>query len=303
LFIIQNLYIFFYLNYVITIEILKVKDVITLEYKNYKKLKIRVDKGVAFVTIDNPPLNLMDLPLLADMGRFSVQVQQDDDVRVIVWQSADPDFFIAHYDVSLIDAMPKERPSEKTDLPDSKRHIVALRENPKVTIAKIEGIVGGGGSEFCLALDMRFGAIGKARFSQKEALIGILPGGGGTQLLTRKMGRSRALEAMLGCADFTPEIAERYGWINRALPADEIGEFVDKLAYRIAMVPSETIKLIKECVIAAEDKSLAEGLTIETNLYEIAARLPESKRRMGLFLRVRTFEDPRRSRSIVRYNK
>lgn len=259
---------------------------INLEYKNYKKLKIRVDKGVAFVTIDNPPINLMDLPLLADMGRFFFQVQSDDDVRVIVFQSADPGFFIAHYDVSLITAMPETRPPEKTELPESKQHIVTMRANQKVTIAKIEGIVGGGGSEFCLSLDMRFGTIGKAIFSQKEAMVGILPGGGGTQLLTRKMGRARALEAMLGCDNFTAEIAERYGWINRALPADEIGKFVEDLAYRIAMVPSETIKLIKECVIAAEDKSLEEGLTVETNLYEIAARLPESKRRMEIFLKM-----------------
>ena len=259
---------------------------INLEYKGIKKLKIRVDKGVAFVTIDNPPINLMDLQLVMDLGKFSFQVEKDDDVRVIVYQSADPEFFIAHYDVSLLTAMPKKRPSEKTELPDNKKHIIALRSNPKVTIAKIEGIVGGGGSEFCLSLDMRFGAIGKAIFSQKEAMVGILPGGGGTQLLTRKMGRSRALEAMLGCDNFTAEIAERYGWINRGLPADEIGEFVDKLAYRIAMVPPETIKLIKECVIAAEEKSLAEGLTIETNLFEIAARLPESKRRMENFLKM-----------------
>ncbi len=259
---------------------------IKLEYKNYKKLKIQIDRGVAFVTFDNPPINLMDLPLLAEMGRFFFQVQNDDDVRVIVFQSADPEFFIAHYDVSLITAMPEERPPEKTELPESKQHIITMRANLKVTIAKIEGIVGGGGSEFCLSLDMRFGAIGKAVFSQKEAMVGILPGGGGTQLLTRKMGRARALEAMLGCDNFTAEIAERYGWINRALPADEIGKFVEDLAYRIAMVPPETIKLIKECVIAAEDKSLAEGLTVETNLYEIAARLPESKRRMEAFLKM-----------------
>ena len=257
-----------------------------MEYKDYKKLKIRVDKGVAFVTIDNPPINLMDLALLADMGRFGMQVRQDDEVRVIVWQSADPDFFIAHYDVSLINAMPKEKPQEMTELPDTKKWLVNARLDPKVSIAKIEGIVGGGGSEFCLSRDMRFGAIGKAIFSQKEAMIGILPGGGGTQFLTRKMGRARALEAMLGCNNFTAEVAEKYGWINRALPADEIGKFVEDLAYRIATIPQETVNLIKQCVVAAEDKSFEEGLLVETNLYEIATRLPESKRRMGELLKM-----------------
>ncbi|MHA2202559.1 MAG: enoyl-CoA hydratase/isomerase family protein [Candidatus Hodarchaeales archaeon] len=256
-----------------------------MEYKNYKKLRIRVDKGVAFVTIDNPPINLMDMPLLAEMGRFAAQVFTDDDVRVIVYESADPEFFIAHYDVSLLTAIPKEKPPQKDTLYKN-QHIPALRESSKVTIAKIEGIVGGGGSEFVLALDMRFGAIEKARFSQKEAMIGILAGGGGTQLLTRKMGRSRALEAMLGCDDFTAETAEKYGWINRALPANEIGKFVEDLAYRIAMVPPETIKLIKECANAAVDKSLVEGLIVEANLFEIAVRLPESKRRMEFFIKM-----------------
>jgi enoyl-CoA hydratase/carnithine racemase len=260
--------------------------VISVEYKNYKKLKIRIDRGVAFVTIDNPPINLMDQVLGADIGRFSFQANQDDDVRVIVWQSADPDFFIAHYDVSLIDAMPKERPPEKTELPDMKKWLVSGRLTSKVSIAKIEGIVGGGGSEFCLSRDMRFGAIGKAIFSQKEAMIGILAGGGGTQFLTRKMGRARALEAMLGCDNFSAEIAERYGWINRALPADEIGKFVEDLAFRIARIPPETVKLIKKCVVAAEDKSFEEGLLVESNLFEIATRLPESKRRMGAMLKV-----------------
>jgi enoyl-CoA hydratase/carnithine racemase len=256
-----------------------------MEYKNYNKLKIRVERGVAFVTIDNPPINLMDMLLLTEMGRFAAQVFADDDVRVIVYESADPEFFISHYDVSLLAAMPEEKPPERDTL-FKNQHILALRESPKVTIAKIEGVVGGGGSEFILALDMRFGAIGKAKFSQKEAMIGILPGGGGTQLLTRKMGRSRALEAMLGCDDFTAEIAEKYGWINRALPADEIGKFVEDIAYRIAMVPLETIKLIKECVNAAMDKSLVDGLIVEANLFETAVRLPDSKRRMEIFLKM-----------------
>ncbi|MFX1326243.1 MAG: enoyl-CoA hydratase/isomerase family protein [Promethearchaeota archaeon] len=256
-----------------------------MEYKNYEKLRIRVDKGVAFVTIDNPPINLMDMPLLAEMGRFAAQAFTDDNIRVIVYESADPEFFIAHYDVSLLTAIPEDKPPKKDTLYKN-QHILTLRESPKVTIAKIEGIGGGGGSEFILALDMRFGAKEKAKFSQKEAMIGILAGGGGTQLLTRKMGRSRALEAMLGCDDFSAELAEKYGWINRALPSDEIGKFVEDLAYRIAMVPPETIRLVKECVNAALDKSLVEGLIVEANLFEIAVRLPESKRRMETFLKV-----------------
>jgi len=252
-----------------------------MEYKDYKVWKIEVNNGVAWVTIDNPPVNLINSLFVEDMVKFFEEVKSDDDVRVIVFQSADPDIFISHYDVSALTDFPDEAGPTPTELQGWKKQFIEFRTLPKVTIAKVEGIVGGGGNEFCLSLDMRFGAIGKAVFSQTEAAIGILPGGGGTHWLTRLMGRSRALEAMLGLMPFSAEWAERYGWINRALPADKIGPFVERLAMSIAYVPAETIALIKKCVVAAEELPRKESLLEEDHLFAIAASLPESKNRMN----------------------
>jgi len=97
-----------------------------------------------------------------------------------------------------------------------------FRNMPKVTIAKIEGRARGGGNEIALAMDMCFAAVGKAIFGQPEVAVGLVPGGGSTQRLPRLIGRGRALEVLLGCDDFSAELAERYGYINRALPADEL---------------------------------------------------------------------------------
>ena len=257
-----------------------------MEYKNYKVFKIEVKQGVAFVTIDNPPTNLINMPFLADMERFFYQVSKDDDVRVIVFQSADPEIFITHFDVSLLTELPDEPPPKPTELILWKKRFMEFRTLPKITIAKVEGIVGGGGNEFILSLDMRFGAIGKAVFSQGEAAIGIIAGGGGTHWLTRLLGRARALEVMLGTyvAPFSAELAERYGWINRALPSDKIGLFVEQLAYRIAYIPAETIALIKKAIIVAEELPQKEALLEEQHLFNISASLPESKRRMKQYL-------------------
>src|SRR5207244_12298308 len=125
------------------------------------------------------------------------------------------------------------------------------RTLPQVTIAQREGRARGGGSEFVVCVDLRFGAIGRASLGQPEVAVGILPGGGGTQRLPRLMGRSRALEVVLGCDDYDTELAERYGWINRALPPADIGPFVDRLARRIAAFPPQAVRLAKRAVEAA----------------------------------------------------
>ncbi|MHA1931027.1 MAG: enoyl-CoA hydratase/isomerase family protein [Promethearchaeota archaeon] len=255
-----------------------------MEYKNYQVYKIEVKQGVAFVTIDNPPINLINRPFWEDMERFFTEVKTDDDVRVIVFQSADPTFFISHFDVSLLTEYPDEPAPAPTELGGWKKYFMEFRTLPKVTIAKIEGICGGGGSEFVLSMDMRFGAIGKAVFQQGEAGVGIIAGGGGTHWLTRFMGGPRAMEVMLARFPFSAKLAERYGWINRAIPADKIDQFVEQLAYSIASVPAETIALVKKSIIIAEELPRKEALLEEQHLFNISAALPESKRRMKEFV-------------------
>jgi enoyl-CoA hydratase/carnithine racemase len=154
---------------------------------------------------------------------------------------------------------------------------------PKATIGKIEGRARGGGSEFLLSLDMRFAAIGRAVLAQPEVALGIIPGGSGTQRLPRLVGRGRALEVVLGCDDFPAELAERYGYVNRALPPDALGPFVERLARRIASFPAEAIALAKASVAAAELPT-HEGLLEEAHCFNQSVATRAAQARMARFL-------------------
>jgi enoyl-CoA hydratase/carnithine racemase len=158
-----------------------------------------------------------------------------------------------------------------------------FRTMPKATIAKIEGCCRGGGSELALACDMRFAARGRAVLGQPEVGIGMIPGGGATVRLPRLLGRSRALEIILGCGDFDADEAERYGYVNRALPAQDIGDFVLRLAQRIAGFPAETIALAKQAVTLA-DAGIEDHLVREEELFLQSVQLVSTRRRMAAAL-------------------
>ena len=153
----------------------------------------------------------------------------------------------------------------------------------KVTIAQIEGRVGGGGSEFVSSMDMRFGVSGKTVVNQMEVPIGILPGGSGTQRLPRLIGMGRALEVILGGEDLDSETAEKWGYLNRVFEANEIEEWVANLAKRIAGFPVSAVRLAKEAVLASEGP-IEEGLREEAYLFAQLLRTPESQSQMKQFL-------------------
>ena len=254
-----------------------------MAYTGYACLRVESDRGAAFVTLDHPPINLFDATLMGEMNRLLGELEADESVRVIVFQSADPDFFIAHADVNLIQRLPTDAPEKEEGLNFFHAMVERFRLLPKVTIGKIEGCARGGGSEFLLSLDMRFGAIGHCVLGQPEVALGILPGGSGTQRLPRLMGRGRALEVVLGCADFDALTAERYGWINRALPPDELGPFVDRLARRMASYSGEAIALAKRSVEASE-LPIREGLLEEARCFQETLRIASTRERMAAFL-------------------
>jgi enoyl-CoA hydratase/carnithine racemase len=254
-----------------------------MAYDGYECLRIRVDRGVAWVTIDHPPINLFDVALMREMDRVGREVEADAQVRVVVLQSADPEFFIAHADVALIQTLPTEPAPRETELSFFHAMVDRFRTMPKATIAKIEGRARGGGSELALSLDMRFGALGRTILAQPEVALGILPGGSGTQRLPRLVGRARALEIILGCEDVDAELAERWGYLNRALPPAELGPFVERLAYRIASYPAEAIALAKAAVAAAELPT-RDGLLEEAHLFSRTLANPETRARMARFL-------------------
>jgi enoyl-CoA hydratase/carnithine racemase len=256
-----------------------------MAYEDFRCLKVRLDRGVAFVVIDNPPINLFDLALMQELDRLGLELESDGDVRVVVFSSANPDFFIAHADIELILRLPTEPQPRGSELGFFHAMVDRYRTMPKATMAKIEGRARGGGSEFLLSLDMRFGAIGRCLLGQPEVALGIIPGGSGTQRLARLSGRSRALEIVLGCDDFDAITAERYGWINRALPPHQLSGFVDDLAYQIASFPAEAIALAKESVLNA-DAGVFAGLLDESHLFSKAVATAEAQRRMKKSLEV-----------------
>ncbi|MFD7025252.1 enoyl-CoA hydratase/isomerase family protein [Promicromonospora sukumoe] len=214
-------------------------------------LRVSREAGIARVTIDNPPVNVLDVALMADLRHVLAELRDDDSARVIVFDSANPEFFIAHVDMSLIDS-PDAFDQFETGLPDGVNVFQGLgellRSQPQVTIVKLAGIARGGGAEFVAAADMTFAATERAGLGQVEALMGIVPGGGGTQYVAGRVGRHRALEIVLGADLFDAQTAERYGWVNRALPAADLDAFVDRLARHIADLPDGIIAAAKQAI-------------------------------------------------------
>jgi enoyl-CoA hydratase/carnithine racemase len=204
-------------------------------------------------------------------------------VRVVIVDSADPAFFVAHADITLIQHLPTDDTTLHDELSPFDAVVDLFRTMPKATIAVIEGIARGGGSELALAFDMRFAALGKARLAQPEVAIGIIPGGGGTQRLPRQVGRARALEVILGCEDIDAATADAWGYVNRALPPDELRAFVATLAARIASFPRDVIAAAKRAVdTAAGDPTV--GLRIEDQLFRETLAGPAAAERMQAFL-------------------
>lgn len=242
-------------------------------YPDYTALRITIQAGVAQVTIDYPPVNVLGLTLIGDLARFAAAVRHDEQVRVIVLQSANPDFFVAHVDMELINQSEAFAELAGALYPDPSplNLFQQLHEQwrtlPQVTIAKLSGLARCGGNELIMALDMRFAAKGRAGFGQTEVLMGINPGGGGTQYLTRLVGRARSLEAILGAALFDAGLAERYGWINRALPAEELDEFVATLARHIAALAPGVARAVKAAVDAAAGPLAQAGFAKENELW------------------------------------
>jgi enoyl-CoA hydratase/carnithine racemase len=241
----------------------------------FQKLRVRREGSVVFAEIAAPPMNLQGPELVRDLVSLIQQAEGDDVVNVLVFKSADPAYFISHVDVTRID----ENRAEVAKLAGDASMALMLRylsASHLVTIAQIEGRVRGVGSEFVLACDMRFAARESAIFGQFEPAFGVIPGAGGAQHLTRLMGRGRALEVLLSADDYDADVAERYGWINRALPADELGDFVSSLAHRIARFPTAGQVVVKERVNAIT-LAAVEDFRRDSDLFLDGVRTPESQ--------------------------
>ena len=218
--------------------------------------------------------------MLADLNKLAQKLEVDDTVKVVVFQSAHPEIFVAHADTEFLKDMSSKAVSrDEVKLLDLQVVLERISKLPQATIAKIEGFARGGGHEFALACDMRFAARGKAKFMQMEVGMGILPCGGGASRMARQVGLGRALEIVLGARDFDADEAERVGTVNRALDVDEIGPFVEDLANRIALWPSASIHATKQAVYESIDRPIEEALRAEAYwLYQATSQTPALNR-------------------------
>jgi enoyl-CoA hydratase/carnithine racemase len=198
----------------------------------------RTYPGLWTITFNNPPINMFVPTTIVELGALLTDIEADTSAKVVVFQAANPEFFTAHLDVA--------KAAEQPEVLGLWRDIVLrLSSAPIVSIAKIRGRTRGIGNEFVLACDMRFASRQNALFGNPEVGVGLIPGGGALEWLPRLIGRSRALEFVLSADDFDADIAERYGWVNRALDDSNLDSFVDALARRLASFDGKTLATAK----------------------------------------------------------
>jgi enoyl-CoA hydratase/carnithine racemase len=239
-------------------------------------LAVSQDGGVLFAEIGAPPMNLLGPELVRDLVSLIQLAESDDAVRVLVFKSADPKYFISHVDLTRV-AEYRAEAAKLTGEASIGLLFRYLSTSRIVTIAQIEGRVRGAGSEFVLACDMRFAARESAIFGQFEPAFGQIPGGGAAQHLTRLMGRARALEVMLSADDYDADLAERYGWVTRALPAGAVADFVSSLARRIARFPAAGHVVVKDRVNAIALAPVAD-FRRDSDLFGEAVHAPDTQR-------------------------
>jgi enoyl-CoA hydratase/carnithine racemase len=250
----------------------------SIDSPDFETIKVRKEGAVLFAKIAAPPMNLLGPELVRDLVSLIQLTESDKSIQVLVFKSADRDYFISHVDVTRISEYRAEA-AKLTGEASIGLLFRYLSESRLVTIAQIEGRVRGAGSEFVLACDMRFAARETAIFAQLEQGLGSIPGAGGVQHLTRLMGRARALEVILSAEDYNAELAERYGWINRSMPASSLGDFVSSLAHRIAKFPAAYRAVVKERVNGIA-LAPVEDFRRDSDLFVEGSRTLEAQSRM-----------------------
>src|SRR6267143_3309459 len=235
------------------------------------------------ITFDYPPFNVADGTMFEALQGLLARMDADSMLRVVVFESANRDFYLSHFDLTgkLGNVMTAVGPSGLPILEDT---FVRLTKSPVVSVAKIRGCVRGACSEFVLACDMRFASRENTRLGQPEVGVGLHPGGGGAERLPHLVGRGRALEIVLGANDFDGDTAERYGYVNRALPDAELDGFVDALARRIASFDRRAIATAKNLVNQVSLPS-ADRLLAAITSFETALTWPETQQRIQALLK------------------
>src|SRR5258707_13900311 len=250
--------------------------------KTFTTEQIRVERRLPSywpVTFDIPPVNIFGPKQVLQLNEIITSIEQDQELKVVVFDSAVDGFFITHYDFLAPLEESTSIPPGPTGLQALPDMLVRLSKASAVSIASIRGRATGVGSELALASDMRFASREKAILSQWEVGAALVPGGGPMARLPRLIGRGRALEVLLGADDIRGDLAERYGYVNRSLPDPELDSFVDALAIRIASFDKQALADPKRLVDVATLPSDA-GISLEWDAFIASLSRPASQHRI-----------------------
>ncbi|MEU6341650.1 enoyl-CoA hydratase/isomerase family protein [Streptomyces sp. NPDC046977] len=247
----------------------------------YSTITAELRNGVLWATIGNPPINLIDERFVADLISLLDDTDKNGDVRVVVFRSGDPDFFVPHVDLKRIAqytaATATSGGPDDVSLGALYRR---LSEARPVTIGVLEGRARGAGAEFLYACDMRFASLERAVIGQPEVGVGTFPGAGAVQHLVRLAGRGQAMQIILGSEDIDGREAERIGVVNKALSDADLVTHVERLAERVASFPEAAVRIAKRRINAA-GLAPKEDVHVDAGFFQTLARDPASGARVA----------------------
>ncbi len=254
----------------------------------YQYIETRREQDALVATLINPPRNFMNAPMVSELRALAEEVEADTEVRSLVLTGGVEGIFITHYDVGELSAAadaPDEHPdmAASPELHEMHQTLLKLQGLSKPVIAAINGVAMGGGCELALACDFRYMAIGGV-IGLPEVRVGILPGAGGTQRMTRVLGIAKALELMLLGEVVDAETAERVGLVHRAVKPDQLMPQVLSLAAELAQRPPLSVALIKQCVLQGSEMPLTDGLRFEQDAFWKTMRSEDARRLMRQYV-------------------
>jgi enoyl-CoA hydratase/carnithine racemase len=230
------------------------------------------------VTIDNPPLNLFDPEMGDELSALVTKLEKNTDIKVVVFDSANPDYFISHID--LIRSAEFDLTPRSTGLPVWPDVARRFELASFITVGLVRGRARGVGSEFIQTLDVCFASKEKTKLSQIEVACGLIPGGGGLERLPRLIGRRRAMEVIVGAEDFDADTAAAYGWINRSIPDAELDSFVDRFAKRVASFEKEAVAAAKKIIYKRTGLAKTEEFIESESIFFEAISWPGTQKRI-----------------------
>jgi len=247
----------------------------------YLQLKVTKQTPALWrVSFDNPPLNLIGPVMVRELQELLTELENDDLVAVVVFETANPDYFLAHWDIASDPELTDALPAGPTGFHPWLDILIRISKLPAVTVSALRGRARGAGSELALATDIRFGSREKAILGQFELGSGAVPGGGTPSRLPRLIGRGRALEILLSADDYTADLAAEYGYINRSIADADFEEFVNRFVERISRFDVRAIQEIKSYVDAVTLPADAEFPPQMAAFWTSVGR-PETQNRAG----------------------